>query len=195
MSRRFIGFVVAIISAVMAASSCTHDPSPSKAGRVSSTSATGAAAGRGASSSGGVVHLTAYSDNDGPTATAILTGAIADVGETIRMHDNGSNSDHALLEVRVSHGSFELNIAELQTALTHAFAHFPTDTATCSGLVTAHAKAPVVDGSGAGEYGGIAGSFALTVTVNEVDPWPRCSASSLLAQTVFLSGVATVGFS
>jgi hypothetical protein len=35
------------------------------------------------------VHLTAYSDNDGATSVAWLTGAISDFGKAVRTYANG----------------------------------------------------------------------------------------------------------
>jgi|SRR5947209_12736135 len=190
MSRVPVGSVIAIGLVIGGVSACATTPTAGSASPRSTSSQHGRPAGRGNSRVGGLVHLTTYSNNDGPASTAVLTGAIADFGHTVRAK-NGTRA-----EVQLSRGSFELNIATLETDLIHAFARFPTDPASCSGLVTVHAPTPIVAKSGTGDYVNIAGSFDVTVTVNEVDSWPTCPSSSqtLLAQTIFLSGTATVSF-
>ncbi len=47
-------------------------------------------------------------------------------------------------------------------------------------------------GSGTGAYKGISGTFQMTITIYEVDSWPKCSA--LLAQDIFMTGSGTVSF-
>ncbi|MGD0809256.1 MAG: hypothetical protein ABSA91_06055 [Acidimicrobiales bacterium] len=66
------------------------------------------------------------------------------------------------------------------------------DLSTCSGIVTATGTTPIVDGSGTGAYKGISGNFNMTVTVHEVDSWPKGNA--LLSQTIVTSGSGTVTF-
>jgi len=146
---------------------------------------------------GGQVHLTAYSDNDGPKYTVVLTGAIGDYGDAVRARAIGtSNKEYNLLEVTVTRGSFQLGIAKLESKLVRAiYGHFPTNTATCSGIVTASDAAPVVKGSGTGAYKGLRGTFDVNITINEVESWPSCpktDTSPFLAQTVFLSGTGQV---
>ena len=92
-----------------------------------------------------------------------------------------------------SHGSFRLDIATIENTLVSEFNHFPSNLATCSGIVTATGSAPVVAGSGTGSYKGMGGNFKMTITINEVDSWPKCSA--LLAETIYTSGSGTVSFS
>ena len=77
------------MSAALALGACrasTHPPS--------ATSAVPGAPGTG-------VTLTAYTDNDGPTSTALLTGKIGDHGQGRSVNRDGSvNKDHtALLEL------------------------------------------------------------------------------------------------
>jgi hypothetical protein len=55
------------------------------------------------------------------------------------------------------------------------------------------AAALVVVGSGTGAYKGISGNFKLTITINEVDSWPKCT--SLLAESIYTSGSGPVSFS
>jgi hypothetical protein len=161
-------------------------------------SASGHPAGRPALMSGGLVHLTGYSDNDGPKSTVILTGQIGDFGEAVRTYANGTTEQqYNQLNLAFTHGSFQLSIARLETDLVSAFGHFPTSTSTCSGIVTATAMTPIVAGSGTGAYQGISGDFTMTVTVAEVDAWPRCAvagADVLLSEDIFLTGSGNVSF-
>jgi hypothetical protein len=147
---------------------------------------------------GGVVQLTTYQDNDGPTSTAVLTGAIGDYGKAVRTYANGTVvQQYNRLDLVVSHGSFELEIAGLEQSLVRAFGLFPTDLKSCSGIEVVHATAPIAAGSGTGAYKGITGSFKLTVTINEVDSWPRCprTGQGLLTETVFGVGEGNVSLS
>ncbi len=166
---------------------------------VAKTQAAGSAisGGRGTSKAGGVVEITAYSDNDGPNSTAWLTGVIGDYGKAVRTYANGTVvQQYNRLDVEVSHGSFQLEIAGLGRSLVSAASQLPTDLSTCSGSYIVRATTPVVAGSGTGAYKGISGSFKLVVTVNEVDTWPKCprSGQTLLTQSVFVTGSGTVSF-
>jgi hypothetical protein len=137
------------------------------------------------------VLLTAYSDNDGPSSTLVITGAIADFGHAMRVRTNGaSHTDYDQIDLQLTRGAFRLNIVDLETTLAQRFKDFPTDPTTCSGIVTATAPTPIVSGSGTGAYQGISGSLAMTVTVNEVDASPQCG--GLLAQSVFTTATGTV---
>jgi len=156
------------------------------------------AGGTGKVKGSGVVHLTAYSDNDGPTAFTVLTGAIGDYGKAVRTFANGHvEQNYNRLELALSHGSFQLEIAGLEQSLVSGADQLPTDLNTCSGSFVVHATTPIVPGSGTGAYKGISGSFNLTVTVNEVDSWPKCptTGQTLIAQTVYSTGSGLVSFS
>jgi hypothetical protein len=59
-------------------------------------------------------------------------------------------------------------------------------------VVTATGTSPIVAGSGTGDYKGINGSFKVSITVHEVDSWPKCGA--LLAETIVISGSGNVSF-
>ncbi len=52
-------------------------------------------------------------------------------------------------------------------------------------------------GSDTGDYGGIDGSFKMTVTIKEVDSWPRCAKAgqTLLGTRVPLTGAGTLSIS
>ena len=155
------------------------------------------AAGGGSSAAGGPVQLTGYSNNDGTDLAAILTGTIGDHGKAIRTDaaGRGSARQFARLEIVTSRGSFKLEVTDLAKSLLRGFSQFPTDTSTCSGEVMVSGNSPIVTGSGTGDYRGISGTFQLTITIDEVDPWPHCSSTSPhLAQIVYLRGTGSVTF-
>jgi hypothetical protein len=156
--------------------------------------ATGAAA-ASTQTAGGVVHLTDYSNSDGATSTAILTGAIGDFGKAVSVYPNGAvDPQHdSQLNLALAHGSFRLSIADLDKQLVSAFRRFPSNTDTCSGTVTTTGAVPIVAGSGAGAYRGVSGAFTLTVTVDEVVPRSACSASgAFLAEAIVMTGPGTI---
>jgi hypothetical protein len=143
---------------------------------------------------GGMVNLTAYSDNDGPTSDVVLTGVIGDYGHAVRMSTSGSRQDDEL-QLALSRGSFRLDISGVEGKLEKALGtDFPTNTATCSGFESVTGTAPIMSGSSTGAYTGLQGTFHLTVSVNEVAsaPCPENDTSPYLAQTVFISGVGLV---
>ena len=52
-------------------------------------------------------------------------------------------------------------------------------------------------GSGTGAYKGISGDFKTTVTINEVDSWPKCprnDTTPVLSQSLFITGSGAVSF-
>lgn len=147
------------------------------------------------------VHLTAYSDNDGPTETVIVTGAVGDHGQAVSVNPDGSvNPEHnSQLDLRLAHGTFRLDIAALDKSFVAAMAaQFPSNTTTCSGSVDVTQRVPIVPNSGTGAYQGIAGEFTVTVALDEVDkvgPAEPCSASSaFLSQTIVTSGSGKVSY-
>jgi hypothetical protein len=155
------------------------------------------AAGPDAASSGGVVNLTAYSNNDGPNSVVILTGAIGDYGSaTRRSSGNASASQPNDLALSLTRGSFVLEISGIESQLGKSiYGKFPTNQSTCSGAVQIEGRAPIVPGSGTGKYAKIRGSFNLTVVINEVESWPKCpktDTAPYLAQSVFFSGLGVV---
>lgn len=139
--------------------------------------------------------LIAYSTTDGPTSRVILTGAIGDYGTAVSVHPDGSTDpDHnGQLELRLSKGTFRLDISGLGSRLAQQFQSFPANRVSCSGEVTAHQNAPIVGGDGTGAYTNLTGSFQLVVRINEVDKAGNCGPSSpFLAQAVVISGDGTV---
>jgi len=169
------------------------------------TSATGAAAGGGTSTArtaqspaDSQARIMVYSINrDGPDFRAILTGAVGDYGPAVAVHPDGTvDPDHASeVELQLTHGSFRLSIAGLDTKIAAGYRHWPSIVSTCSGSITVTAAVPVVAGSGTGSYQGISGSFTVTGTIDEVDVKPVCNGTSkFLSQVILLAGSGTVSF-
>jgi hypothetical protein len=144
----------------------------------------------------GAVRLTDYTDNDGPTSTVILTGAIGDYGKAQSVNPDGTvNPEHnSQLNLMLTRGSFRLSIADLHKKFVSAMSQFPPNKVTCSGTVTVGAATPIVAGSGTGSYKGISGTFNLTLTLDEVDKKPCTDSSVLLAQAVVTTGSGTASF-
>lgn len=147
--------------------------------------------------SGGLIRVTGYSDNDGPTSKVVVTGVIGDFGKAVRIASQGSsNAQYNELDLQLTRGSFGLDIAGVESELLAAISgHFPTNAATCSGEVSVSGRAAIDSGSGTGAYKGLTGSLTLTITINEVESPPHCpmtDTSPFLAQTVFISGSGKV---
>jgi hypothetical protein len=144
------------------------------------------------------MRFTAYSNDDLPGGTVILTGAIGDFGYAVTVLPDGTlDPEHTSeLNLALTQGSFRIRFGPLHEKLVNAFTHFNPNLRTCSGHVAVTGAAPVVAGSGTGKYKGISGNFKLTVTVNEVDGKSSCHGgpSVLLAQALFISGPGTVSF-
>jgi hypothetical protein len=189
---------VATMLGALGVAGCSADPASARSGSTSGVpSGTSVVA---ASDRSGVVHLTAYTSNDGPTETVVVTGAIGDYGQAESVNPDGSvNPDHnSQLSLQLSHGTLRLDISALDKAFVTAMrTGFPSDTATCSGSVSATGQAPVVAGSGTGAYKGVDGSFTLTVTLDEVDAVSKaqpCNGSgAFLGQVIVTTGSGTVG--
>jgi hypothetical protein len=142
----------------------------------------------------GNVNFTDYSDNDGTKAKVVLTGAVGDYGDAVSLTSNGdAHGQRTDIDLNLTQGKFRINIADIDKKLVDAFTHFPSNTTTCSGLVTASGTAPIEAGSGTGAYQGISGHFDLTVNVNEVDVKDHCGpGAKFLSQTVVITGPGTV---
>ncbi len=196
MMRRKASATIVVAAGVLVLSGCTSQASPATSTAPAphtSPSEAGRPAGPQASAKAGIVQITGYSDSDGPRSSMILTGAIGDFGEGLRTATAGTApGEYNQLHVMLEHGAFRLAIAGIEEELVAAFAHFPSNTSTCSGSVTATGPAPIIEGSGTGAYTGLTGSFQLTVDVHEVDSWPRCVA--LLSEEIFISGSGRVLF-
>ena len=155
----------------------------------------GTAAGNQPPASAATVHLSAYGQGDGPRSTVILTGAIGDFGKAVFSNANGTvDPEHdAYLQLRLTQGSFRLGIADLHKKLVSAFGSVQFDKKTRSGHVTVTGAAPIVSGSGSGSYTGIAGSFVLTITIDEIVRKPATTPTgAILAQVDIISGSGRV---
>ncbi|MFC1402538.1 MULTISPECIES: hypothetical protein [Streptacidiphilus] len=146
-----------------------------------------------AAAHGGAVHLIDYSvDSDGPKSSVLLTGAIGDYGQAVTVHPDGTvDPDHtSQMQLGLRHGSFRLDIAQLDKKIIKAYDPWPHNAATCSGSISFTVPTPVVPGSGTGSYRGISGTFDLTVTIDEVDTTvPACDGTSgFLSQIILLTG-------
>lgn len=151
---------------------------------------------------GGTVHLIDYTDNDGAATTAVLTGAIGDLGEGISVSPDGAlSTEHTELNLTLSQGTFRLDIAAidkkfLTAAGTVPFQHGPKS---CSGFMTVNGTAPIIAGSGTGAYRGVHGTFQLTMTANEVDAPTtnnRCDVTgAMIGQVIVTEGTANISYS
>ena len=92
------------------------------------------------------------------TGNIIVTGAIGDYGTTAASGN--------YLKVTLHHGGFELNVAKLIAAESGSAPAL--DPATCSGVSSVTAPAPVLDGKGT--YREIAGTVNVTETIAFILP-------------------------
>jgi hypothetical protein len=145
----------------------------------------------------GTARIVAWSVNsDGPDFHVITTGAVGDYGQAVTVHPNGTvDPGHTSeLELNLTQGSFWLSIAKLDSEFTHAVENWPYDRATCSIHGTITATAPIVAGSGTRAYRGIAGTFTLTLSLDE--DWirgPACTeATGFQAQLLQIAGSGSV---
>jgi hypothetical protein len=189
-------FAVAALTGALVLTGCASAATKTSAPRSTThkaASRAGNPAGPQASKASGPVQFTAYSGTDGAKSVVVITGAIGDFGQAVRTYANGKiEKQYNQLNFVVTHGSFRVSIVSLESQLVSAFNHFPSNTMTCSGIVTATGTTPIVAGSGTGVYKGISGTFTTSITIHEVDSWPRCKA--LLAQTIFTTGSGNVSF-
>ena len=186
---------VIAVAALVVVTGCSS--ASTKHATAGGTAAATTAGGRGSVSTAsmtGVVHLTDYTDNDGPSSTVILAGAIGDFGTARRSVTGGStNGKNAQLDLVLAHGSFRLNITDLDKKFLADLSTLPVNAATCSSTTSVAATVPIVAGSGAGSYRGISGSFALTITLDEIYRPPACSeTSAYLAQSIVTTGTGSI---
>jgi hypothetical protein len=140
-------------------------------------------------------HLMVYSINsDGPDLRAIVTGAIGDYGPAVTVFPNGKvDPSHTHdLELRLTHGSFELSITQLDKKFVAVTRHEPIYPRTCSDYMTASAPMAIVPGSGTGAYRGISGRFAVTITADEVEKKPCQPVGAIQWQALVLRGPGRV---
>lgn len=147
---------------------------------------------------GGTANIMIYGVNtDGAYFHAIISGVIGDYGPAVSIHPDGKvDPEHnSELELRLTHGSFRLNIAALDKAFVKATSHEPIYPKTCTDLVSVTRATPIVAGSGTGTYRGIRGSFPATITLNEVEAKPcQPSPGAFRAQLITVAGSGTVSF-
>jgi hypothetical protein len=136
-----------------------------------------------------------YSINsDGPDFRALVTGAVGDYGPAVTVLPDGTaDPTHGSdLELKLTHGSFRLSIADLGREFAQAASHEPIYPRTCSDFISVTAVTPIVAGSGTGSYRGISGSFRLTITADEVEKKPCQPAASFQWQVLLLAGHGTI---
>jgi hypothetical protein len=158
------------------------------------TSGTKASAGKPASPPG-LTHVTAYSINtDNPILASVVSGAIGDYGpaQEVSPGSTGVSAHGGELELKLTRGTFRLNIADIDTKFVEGTSHEPVFPRTCSTYVSVSDAVPIVPGSGTGAYRGIAGTFAMTLTLNEVHDSPCTTSLSILRQVIVLSGAGNI---
>ena len=158
------------------------------------TSGTKANSGKPASPPG-LTHVTAYSINtDNPILASVVSGAIGDYGpaQEVSPGSTGVSAHGGELELKLTRGTFRLNIADIDTKFVEGTSHEPVFPRTCSTYVSVSDAVPIVPGSGTGAYRGIAGTFAMTLTLNEVHDSPCTTSLSILRQVIVLSGAGNI---
>jgi hypothetical protein len=168
------------------------------AAAASSTAPTSGTAQAGAGNSAflpGLTHVMAYSINtDNPVLTSVVSGAIGDYGpaEEVSPGSTGVSAHSGELELTLTRGTFRLNIADIDKKFIDGTSHEPVFPRTCSTYVSVSDAVPIVPGSGTGTYQGIAGTFAMTLTLNEVHDSPCTTSVSILRQVIVLSGAGKI---
>ena len=156
------------------------------------------ASARPAAATGGKANIIIYGVNtDGAYWRAIVSGVIGDYGSAVSIYPSGSvdPAHHSELELRLTHGSFQLSIAALDKAFVKAGSHAPVYPRTCTDLISVTGTTPIVAGSGTGDYRGIRGAFPVTLTLNEVEARPcQPSPGAFRAQLITMSGSGTVSW-
>ena len=95
----------------------------------------------------------------------------------------------------LTHGSFRLNMADLDKRFVGILGTLAVNTTTCSGTASVSGVVPVVTGSGTGSYKGISGTFNLTITLDEVYRPTACDETgAYFAQSIVTTGSGTVSF-
>jgi hypothetical protein len=157
------------------------------------------ASARAAASTSGTANIMIYGVNtDGAYFHGILSGVIGDYGPAVSIYPDGTvdPKHNSEMELRLTRGSFRLSIAALDKAFVNVTSHEPIYPKTCSDLMSVTQSTPIVAGSGSGAYRGIRGSFAVTLTSNEVEARP-CrpnSPSAFRAQLLTVAGSGSVSF-
>jgi hypothetical protein len=107
------------------------------------------------------------SQQKGPRAGILLTGAIGDYGKTISVDKTGKVDNNGNFQkVNLQKGTFEVDATALNRKLSTSGPK--VNKTTCSLLLTGSAKTTVFDGTGL--YKGIKGSVKITVTFAGIAP-------------------------
>jgi hypothetical protein len=165
------------------------------AASAASSRATATAPASTASAASNLTHLMVYSINsDGPDFRAIVSGAIGDYGPAVTVFPNGQvDPSHTHdLELKLTRGTFELSLTELDKKFVAVTSHEPIYPRTCSDYLTASAPMAIVPGSGSGAYRGISGRFTVTITGDEVEKKPCQPAAAFRWQALVLRGPGRV---
>ena len=187
--NRFVAVLaIAAFAGVLMAAGCVSAATKSPVAAAAST--------RAAAATGGTANIMIYGVNtDGAYFHAIVSGAIGDYGPAVSIYPNGQvdpahNSQELL---RLAHGSFRLSIAAVEK--TFLKVREPVYPKTCTDHIKVTGTTPIVAGSGTGVYTGIRGSFAVTLTLNEVEARPcQPSPGAFRAQLITVSGSGTISF-
>jgi hypothetical protein len=183
--------IAAALAGALTLAGCTAATASSTA----ATSGTTRATAGNAASPPGLTYVTAYSINtDNPILTSVVSGAIGDYGpaEEVSPGSTGVSAHGGELELKLTHGTFRLNIAGIDKKFTGGTSHEPVFPRTCSTYVSVSDAVPIVPGSGTGTYQRIAGTFAMTLTLNEVHNSPCTTSLSILRQVILLSGAGKI---
>jgi hypothetical protein len=183
--------IAAALAGVLTLAGCTAATASSTA----ATSGTTRAAAGNPASPPGLTYVTAYSINtDNPTLTSIVSGAIGDYGpaEEVSPGSTGVSAHGGELELKLARGTFRLSVADIDKKFIEGTSHEPVFPRTCSTYVSVSDAVPIVPGSGTGTYQGIAGTFAMTLTLNEVHNSPCTTSVSILRQVILLSGAGKI---
>jgi hypothetical protein len=165
------------------------------ASSMAATSGTAKASTSQPASPAGLAHIISYSINtDNPVLTSVVSGAIGDYGpaEEVSPGSTGVSAHGGELELKLTRGTFRLNIADIDAKFVQGTSHEPVFPRTCSTYVSVSDAVPIVPGSGTGAYRGIAGTFAMTLTLNEVHSSPCTTSVSILRQVIMLSGAGKI---
>jgi hypothetical protein len=183
--------IAAALAGALTLAGCTAATASSTAATSGTTRAT---AGNPASPPG-LTYVTAYSINtDNPILTSVVSGAIGDYGpaEEVSPGSTGVSAHGGELELKLTRGTFRLSIADIDKKFIEGTSHEPVFPPSCSTYVSVSDAVPIVPGSGTGTYQGIAGTFAMTLTLNEVHNSPCTTSVSILRQVIVLSGAGKI---
>jgi hypothetical protein len=187
-----IRFAVPIaLAGALTLAGCAAAAAPSAAG----TPVTSVASASKPAAPPGLTHITAYSINtDNPVFASVVSGAIGDYGpaEEVSPGSTRVSAHGSQLDLTLTRGSFRLTIAGPAQKFREGTSHEPVYPRTCSTYVSVSGNVPIVPGSGTGAYRGIAGTFAMTLTLNEVHDSPCSTSLSIRRQVIWLSGTGKI---